>query len=572
MIDLFLKLTGEVSMIDFFTKFIINLIYISLIYLLFFSRNRVISDLTSKFCGACNNVMNYSRINILLFFSSILIVIFTYLNGIIGFKWDEHYIALGGYYISHGLKPHIDFIIPNGALIYYLQSIGNFIFNDIMLAYPFSASLIEVIFFIFMIKLIMKRIHLTYLEFTLLLCILLFTFFSLAGALWYNQLATLFLTISILIISHKFISNNSLRAGDIFIISVLIFCSIITKPDVGLLHFTLLLLIFIFYFKPKRNTFYLFFLVTFFIILYFLYYKIFYNINIFEQINYGQDGFIKRFHFSLRFLLGIIKALIWRLSSISTRTIFLLFICIFFMEKLYLQRRYFFFLLIQSFLYLSSAIVLKTSGRGAGFINSHYIMAMFINLLYFMKYIRCKWQCESIIIVLLLIFFFVVRYVTDFIPSYQLYKNSNITYFTSRDTNLIIDKVYNLSEELSKSLNRKVLLYAKPKYIFLNNNISLNASTQYLWDHYGVTINDRQLHQHTIYFLNHLPDIFVVDEPDPRYTRINNYTITSLDDNFGRDKSIIGKVLKEKYTLYFKGYLDLVNRNPYVIKIYKRRQ
>jgi hypothetical protein len=113
-------------------------------------------------------------------------------------------------------------------------------------------------------------------------------------------------------------------------------------------------------------------------------------------------------------------------------------------------------------------------------------------------------------------------------------------------------------------------LYARPKYIFLNTNISLNASTQYLWDHYGVTINDHQLRQHSIYFLNHLPDIFVVDEPDPGYTKIKNHT--SLDDNFGRDKAIIRKVLNEKYTLYFKGYLDIVPHRRVMIKIYKRRQ
>ena len=475
---------------------------------------------------------------------AILPVIFvaTYLNGIIGFKWDEHYIALGGHYIANGLVPHLDFYIPNGAVIYYIQSIGNIIFDDKGLAYPFAASTIGTSFFFIIYQQIKNQLNnsVLFVVFTLYLV----TFFSVSGALWYNQLSALFITVCVVIMHNAIMNQKALAHRDLFLMSLLLSLALLTKIDVAILGILFVTASLVFYFGDIKSAVSVFVTVLLAIIFYAVIFHVVYGVDVFEYMNLGQHGFDSRLSISIEFLFNFFYSLLVDVSNIGIRVIF--FMHMFYFIYAGKKRRKYqldYYTFVQINIYLASSVLLLTSGKGAGYVNSAFSCLSFLTLVYYMNLVRPEGGGKAVnYAAMMLIFLYLTIYYKEHFPGFSLVKSNNMVYYSSKDT---ID-VLNYLNEISYTGKT---IYSSFQYfsnIYEYDNVERHSP--YLWDDLGTTINRMDLDDRFKMFTSNLPDVIVV----------SNFDNWSFLQNFGAYQNELESIISGKYTLEYEGVLDIL--------------
>jgi hypothetical protein len=482
---------------------------------------------------------------ILLATCSILLILFTYFNGMLGFKFDEHYVALGGYYISNGLVPHIDFYIPNGAFIYYLQGLGNLLFSDLQLAYSFSASLIGVLSFIWIIRSIRKHLHAGTSEMVAVFLIFFFTFFSISGCLWYNQLSVILLTICIMIVHAVVIDKKLPGAFHLFLLHILPFLSFITKVDSAVISLFIMVSSLILYTRHWKVAISVVLTTVVLILCYIYIYQVVYKVNILDSMNIGQDGFDKRIGLNFYYLKKVGKDIFFSIDNLGVRIIVLIHFILLVKIKKWSFYRLDYFSYVQCLLFIAAGIITVTSGRGAGFINSHFATISFITLLYFIRIneINIK-KFDVYYITAPLILIFVLVYIKDFIPSFKLSKRNSSLYFVSEPTK----NYFNALERLLDSYDHKVVVFSWVKYFAINNKVSLKHPTRYLWEDLGTTVNRHDQKKVEDYFIQNKPDVLIV----------NSILGTSFFYRFFENPSEMIRFVNQNYTLYYSGKMDII--------------
>lgn len=148
-----------------------------------------------------------------------------------GFRWDEHYLALGGFIIGDGLLPYRDYRIPIGPIPIVLQSFGRLFNRDLFFCYTFPASCFSgLMVYLFGLKFYKNCRSLIGLFFFSI--IVHFSFFGGAGALWYNQLAAIFGSLAILLLQCETSNTDS---HNNFGVALLLALSFLCKQDGALL-------------------------------------------------------------------------------------------------------------------------------------------------------------------------------------------------------------------------------------------------------------------------------------------------------------------------------------------------
>jgi hypothetical protein len=480
-------------------------------------------------------------------------------NSIIGFKYDEHIIALGGYQISKGLHPHIDFIIPNGNLIYYLQSIGNLFFNDISIAYSFTSIFLSIVYNFIFQYILFKSLDINLKDRILLFLVFMFTSFSLAGGLWYNQLSILFVTHAFILLYLNY--KDGLSNFILISISILIFFSIITKLDVGILSFILVIVFFAFFIKSFKYLSFFSFNILLFAISYFFFYKLLFNINILENLNFGQSGFDNRIFFNKIFLNKLLFEAISSVNNFGIRVIFISHIIIYLLN-FNKFKNVDIFTFSQVSVFLISIIISCTSGKASGFINNHFSLLSLITLYFYLKHINVKYDKYNIsFLILIFIILFSRIFYNNFIPKYKIYKTDNIFYFASKNTINFI----NFQEKLINEYKKKVVLESMTKYWSLNPNISNFSSSKYLWQDLGTTIKTNKTYDNYKHFKEQKPDIINV---------FSDKSFNSLDE-YGPYKSEVIKLLNTEYLKVYRGQIDLIGTqigSKWNVDIYKKNK
>ena len=478
-----------------------------------------------------------------------LFSIFHFANALVGIKWDEHYIALGGYYISTGLIPHVDFYIPNGAPIYYLQSLGNYLFSDLGLAYAFSAYLISTSAYVYCILKLKKHfgfnfIELTYLSFVFLICC---SFWG--GALWYNQLAFLCCSIAILTQLQNTLLQKELRLINLLTVSVLFTLAILTKPDIALIFLTFLILFQHFSKHSNKVILYILVLISLKLLIYYLYYQTVHGINVLSMMNFAQKGFETRIHFDLESLQKIIYNIFISFDNIGVRVICFSHIFLFFLNTNKKDTNFNILFTSQIFFLISSSIISVSSGRGAGFINGHLTFISAVFFLAALKQSSLKTSTFIIpVIITPLLLIFCLHFRSAFIPKFKLVKHANMIYYSSERSLEFFNKV----EELIQLSSQKVSLYSPITYFSMNDKISELRPSPFLWDHLGTTIKQTYSEKHYNYFAAHLPDIFITNS-------FKSYPVNYSNLNsFGLHKASIEDLLATKYRLTHSGNIDLI--------------
>ncbi len=479
----------------------------------------------------------------------ILMASIHFVNALIGIKWDEHYIALGGYYISRGLVPHLDFYIPNGTPIYYLQSLGNFIFDDLGLAYAFPACFTAVLFYVYS-YLKLKRIF----KFNTLECLLLSMIYLLCcsfwgGALWYNQLAFLCCTVVVLIQLDRIYFQKDVRVLEVLSVSLMFALALLTKLDIALLFMILFLVLQFFTVKPLKFSLCVFALISISLCTYYLIFKCLLDVDVLKTMNFSQEGFDARLPFEWKALSDLFQTLLLSSENIGVRFLFFAHL-FFYLYNVKMNDGISKVLAFSQFyLLLASAVVLWSSGRGAGYVNSHMTFISAIILLMFLKRLGLKHVSGvSLMILMPLILIFLFQWRSIFVPKYHLVKHKNKNLYSSERT----VKFFNFIDQQLVKSSDPVVLYSGMAYFNMSDRVSMHRSSRYLWDHLGTTIKHSDSVSHTDYFVQNLPDIFVENS-----FRANGGDYSILQ-NFGLNRKKIETILQSEYDLNYSGNIDLI--------------
>ena len=167
-----------------------------------------------------------------------LVIIATNLAGVYSREFIADYCITfeGGYRIFKGQIPYLDFYLPVGPTVFYIQALFNLIFGPTVLALGMHSSITAIILSAYCYYILRQNFN--YIISFLLSYSLFISYCGYISFPWYTMEAFFFLLFNLLILIDNRIQTFNLK---LLIASVLLCTfSFFSKQDVGILHFAFL--------------------------------------------------------------------------------------------------------------------------------------------------------------------------------------------------------------------------------------------------------------------------------------------------------------------------------------------